>query len=52
MPSGRPASVATFVEGARMLGSIAMPEPLIIFVIALVVFGPRGLPELGHATNP
>ena len=32
-----------------MLGSIGMPELIVIFVIALVVFGPRKLPELGHS---
>ena len=32
-----------------MLGSIGMPELLIIFVIALIIFGPRKLPELGHS---
>ena len=32
-----------------MLGSIGMPELLVIFVIALVVFGPRRMPELGRA---
>ena len=32
-----------------MFGSIGMPELLIIFVIALVVFGPRKLPELGRS---
>ena len=31
-----------------MLGSIGTPELLVIFVIALVVFGPRRLPELGR----
>lgn len=31
-----------------MLGSIGMGELLIIFVIALIVFGPRKLPELGR----
>ncbi len=30
-----------------MLGSIGMPELIIIFVIALIIFGPRKLPELG-----
>jgi TatA/E family protein of Tat protein translocase len=32
-----------------MFGSIGMPELIVIFVIALVVFGPRKLPELGHS---
>lgn len=32
-----------------MLGSIGMPELIVIFVIALVVFGPRKLPELGRS---
>jgi len=31
------------------MGSIGMPELLVIFVVALIVFGPRGLPELGKA---
>ena len=31
-----------------MFGSIGMGELLIIFVIALIVFGPRKLPELGR----
>lgn len=31
-----------------MLGSIGMPELIVIFVIALVVFGPRRLPEIGR----
>ncbi len=32
-----------------MFGSLGMPELLVIFVIALVVFGPRKLPELGRS---
>ena len=32
-----------------MLGSVGMPELLIIMLIALIVFGPRRLPELGKA---
>lgn len=30
-----------------MFGTIGMQELLVIFVIALIIFGPRRLPELG-----
>ena len=30
-----------------MFGSIGTPEVIMIFVIALIVFGPRKLPQLG-----
>ena len=30
-------------------GSIGMPELMIILLIALIVFGPRKLPELGRS---
>ena len=32
-----------------MFGSIGMPELIIIFVIALIIFAPRKLPELGRS---
>jgi sec-independent protein translocase protein TatA len=32
-----------------MFGPIGMPELVIIFVIALIIFGPRKLPELGKS---
>ena len=31
------------------MGSLGLPELIVIFVIALIVFGPRKLPELGEA---
>ena len=33
----------------NVMGPIGMPEMLVILVIALVVFGPRKLPELGRS---
>ena len=32
-----------------MFGSIGMPELIIILVIALIIFGPRKLPDLGRS---
>jgi sec-independent protein translocase protein TatA len=31
------------------MGPLGFPEMLIIFVVALIVFGPRKLPELGRS---
>src|SRR5436305_4470572 len=32
-----------------MFGSLGFPELIVIFVIALIIFGPRKLPELGKS---
>jgi TatA/E family protein of Tat protein translocase len=32
-----------------MFGSVGVPELVIIFTIALIIFGPRKLPELGKS---
>lgn len=32
-----------------MFGSVGGPELIVIFVVALLIFGPRKLPELGRA---
>ncbi len=31
------------------MGNIGMPELVVIFVVALLVFGPKRLPELGRS---
>ena len=42
--------VSTFISEERIVfGSLGMPELIVIFVIALIVFGPRKLPELGRS---
>ena len=32
-----------------MFGPVGVPELIIIFTIALIIFGPRKLPELGKS---
>jgi len=32
-----------------MFGSIGMPEIIVIFIIALLIFGPRKLPKIGRS---
>jgi sec-independent protein translocase protein TatA len=32
-----------------MFGSIGMPELILIFIVALLVFGPKKLPDIGKA---
>jgi sec-independent protein translocase protein TatA len=32
-----------------MFGSLGMPELIVIFVVALIVFGPSKLPDLGKS---
>jgi sec-independent protein translocase protein TatA len=41
--------LAAFALEFAMFGSIGMPELVIILVIALIIFGPRKLPELGKS---
>jgi len=37
------------VGGLVMLGKLGLPEILVILVIALLIFGPKRIPELGKA---
>ncbi len=39
----------TPIKENAVLGSLGIPELLVILLIALVVFGPRKLPDLGRA---
>ena len=32
-----------------MFGSLGMPELIVIFIVALIVFGPSKLPDLGRS---
>src|SRR5436190_18474089 len=37
------------VQEYIMFGSLGIPELIVIFVIALIIFGPRKLPEIGKS---
>src|SRR5512145_3228680 len=45
----QPVSILMVKGAPAMFGSIGMPELIIILVIALIIFGPRKLPELGKS---
>jgi TatA/E family protein of Tat protein translocase len=39
--------IVSGAEAGNAMGSLGMQEIVIIFVLALIVFGPRKLPEIG-----
>lgn len=34
-----------------MLGNVGLPSMILIFVIALIILGPKKIPEIGKATG-
>lgn len=49
MISARGFSLAFFRRDGTMFGPLGGPELLLIFVVALIIFGPRKLPEVGKS---
>jgi TatA/E family protein of Tat protein translocase len=45
----RAPATARLSKDLHMFGPIGMPELMVIMVIALIIFGPRKLPELGRS---
>lgn len=39
------------VGGNKMLSNIGIPGLILILILALIVFGPKKLPEIGRATG-
>jgi sec-independent protein translocase protein TatA len=41
--------MSLFILQEHVMGPIGFPEMLVILVVALIIFGPRKLPELGRS---
>lgn len=44
-------TILSYKKGVKKMANIGVPSLILIIVIALIIFGPKKLPELGKATG-